>query len=144
MRSVFPYVMFIPSLTNEVVLSLQNRFNQFLISLAIKWRLARDKHIKNDTNAPDVAFFAIFSLNNFRRHKKCGAYDAIHLLFFIYASWSTKVNKFHDIVFNSTKVNVVRLNVTMNNSRVMQVGSRGYDLLNYFCSFSLRKIFLKL
>ena len=119
MRSILPYALFISSWTAEVELSLKNGFNQFLISLAVKWRSARDEHIQDNTHAPDVAFFVIFVLNNLRRHEKSGAYDAMHLLILIYAARRTKVDQLHDIVFNPTKVNVVRLNVTMDDARVV-------------------------
>lgn len=112
-------------------LSCFDTLNDCLIRGTIEGRLTREQDVKDDTNAPNVTLFAVGARDDFWGDIVRRAEDTMHGMVVIDSTRGAKVDQLDDCVVLVLKVDVLRLNVTVNDTVLVQVVDGGDELLDH-------------
>lgn len=112
---------FSPPITFEAVFANADSLYDCLVSLPIERRLTTQQDVKDDTNTPHVALFTVGALDDLRCNIVRGTKDTVHSMLVIDSTRCSKVNQLDNCVLLVLKVDVLRLDITVHNTVLMQV-----------------------
>ena len=105
--------------------------HDFLVALAVEWRLTTQQDVANYPTTPDIALFSVVLVQNFRCNIVWGAELFIQLLVWVIDKRGSKVNNLDLIeLFVLLKQDILWLEISVDNLVLMAVVDTGKYLFH--------------
>lgn len=131
-----------PSLTFEAVLAYADSLDNCLVSLPIEGRLTTQQDVQNDTDTPHVTLFTVTARDDLRCNIVGGTKDTVHCMLVIDSTRCSKVDQFDNCVVLVFEMDVLRLDIAVHNTVLMQVVDSREELPDYVGRLDLVEVLI--
>jgi len=128
----------VPHLVAEAELAGENLIEELILGLSVERKITTEKHVKDDTDGPDIANVVVDTLlENFWSYVRRATAASSHGTGHSEILGQTEISNLHLKTINAVEKKILRLQVTVSNTVGVKIGCGRKNLLNDLASIIL-------